>query len=92
MLDIPALDSFPDVFGDRDRAATAAVGIWADDPANPGVIAIVSQGKLQELVIPDSYIRLAPQALSDLINAVVTNAYLDWNAARQRLLAPKREH
>ena len=87
-----ALDGFSATIGDRDRAMSAAVGVWADDPHNPGVVAIVSQGTLQELVIPDSYIRLDPQALSDIINAVVVNAHLDWNADRHRLLAPKKEH
>lgn len=76
-------------FGDRDRAGLTAAGVWADNPAAPGVFAVVFQGKLTELVIPDSYLKLRPQELADVINAVIANAVVDIRDARRRLAAPE---
>jgi len=59
------------------------VGSWMDDPDTlSGVFAAVHNGKLIELVIPNSYLRLDATTLSTIINAVICNAFLEW--ARKR--------
>lgn len=86
MFDMPAISALAHSFGDRDRASLLAAGVWTDDPAALGILAVVHGGKLQELVIPDSYLQLKPIELADIINAVIVNAFLDWNTSRGDLL------
>lgn len=59
-----------------------AVGMWADDPTDPGVTAVVCQGKLTDLTIPETYMQLPGQTLADLVNAVIVNAFIEWNRTR----------
>lgn len=68
-----------------DYADQCAIGIWTDDPMSPGVTAVVFQGKLYALVIPDSYTRLDGRMLSDIVNGTVLNAFIEWGADRRRL-------
>lgn len=69
-----------------DYAYRCAIGIWTDDPGNPGVTAVVFEGKLYALVIPDGYTHLDGKMLSDIINGVVVNAFIEWNADHHRLM------
>lgn len=75
------------VCGASQYADACAIGVWADDPADPGCSAVVFQGKLYALVIPDSYLTMEPVELSVLINAVIFNAYIEWNRDRARLMS-----
>ena len=58
-------------------------GFWVDDPLDPGVAAFVCQGRVVDLVIPDSYMTLPRQTLESIINAVIVNAYMAWSPAVQ---------
>lgn len=63
----------------------AHVGAWMDDPDTlSGVFAAVHNGRLQELVIPNSYLELDATTLSTLINAVIINAFIEWSPAQAR--------
>jgi len=73
---------------DGDRANSMAVGVWADDPAAPGIMAIVLAGNLHTLYVSSRYrSKLPPRALKDATDAVVLNAYLACHDDRQRLRA-----
>lgn len=65
------------------RQRSVTVGMWADDPKDPGVTAIVSQGRLVDLTIPEAYMRLNPQTLADIVNAVIANAFFEWSPSTQ---------
>jgi hypothetical protein len=82
-----AFQELVDVFEAAEYADLCAIGVWTDNPSNPGVTAIVFQGKLYALTVPDSYTSLDPVVLTDIINAVILNAFIEWDADRQRLLA-----
>lgn len=81
-----AFTDLANVVGASDYADQCAIGVWTDDPMNPGVTAVVFQGKLYALVIPDSYTRLSGSMLSDIVNGTVLNAYIEWDADRRRLM------
>lgn len=81
-----AIQSVIDVYGASQYADECAVGVWADDPAAPGCSAVVFQGKLYALVVPDSYMTMNPDELSTLINATIFNAYVEWSNDRSRLI------
>ena len=80
-----ALDKMSAAYRKTDTLETSAVGVWADNPANPGVVAVVRDGKLQSLSIADSYIALPTADLEIIVNATIVNAYLDWSNDRARL-------
>lgn len=83
------LDSFQSlatVFGASEYANMCAIGVATDDPASPGATAVVFQGKLYALVIPDSYTSFDGRTLTDIVNGVIVNAYAEWQADRQRLV------
>ena len=62
----------------EDFAMNAAIGVWGDDPVDPGVSAVVWQGKLFSLAIPDAYLKVSPEELSYIISAVTINAFVQW--------------
>lgn len=74
------------VFETAEYADLCAIGVWTDNPSNPGVTAIVFQGKLYALTVPDSYTSLDSVVLTDIINAVILNAFIEWDTDRQRLM------
>lgn len=80
-----AFDSVSALFRASEYADACAIGVWSDDPQNPGITAVVFQGKLYALVIPDSWKSRSPEDLTDVINAVLINAYAEWNADHDRL-------
>lgn len=82
-----AFQSLADVFAASEYADQCAIGVWTDDPARPGVTAVVFQGKLYALVIPDSYTALDGRTLTDVVNGVIINAYMEWEADRRRLMS-----
>lgn len=82
-----AIQSVIDVYGASQYADACAVGVWADDPAAPGCSAVVFQGKLYALIIPDSYLSMDPTELSILINSTIFNAYVEWSNDRSRLMS-----
>ena len=77
------LETFATVLEEQRHASTMAAGAWMDDPDDLGAFAAVVQGKLVELVIPDSYLTLQTDVLESIINAVIANAYLQWARTRQ---------
>lgn len=81
-----ALNKVSSIYRRTDTLSTCAVGIWADNPSNPGVVAVVREGKLYALSIADSYTAMPPQDLEVIINATIINAYLEWSADRARLM------
>ena len=88
---IAAFDALQETYSLTEYADSCAVGVWTDDPADPGVTAVVFQGKLFSLVIPDSYLQLDGPTLSDIINAVIINAYIEWDSDRGRILREEHE-
>lgn len=85
-----SVDSLNRVYESGEYATSCAIGVWTDDPKYPGVVAVVFQGKLYELVVPDDYKKKMPkQDLDDLVGAVVLNAFLEWEVDRKRLMAAK---
>lgn len=82
-----AFDGLNDALAVSDYADKCAIGVWTDDPSDPGVTAVVFQGKLYALTIPDAYTTMDPLALTDLVNLVIVNAFIEWNEDRKRLLA-----
>jgi hypothetical protein len=81
-----AFQAIADVYAAVEYADMCALGVWTDDPADPGVTAVVFQGKLYSLIIPTSYLALEPDTLSDVVNAVIVNAFVEWQSDRQRLI------
>jgi len=81
-----AFQAIVDVYAAVEYADTCAIGVWTDDPGDPGVTAVVFQNKLYALIIPDSYRSLAGDTISDVVNAVIMNAFIEWQADRQRLI------
>lgn len=78
------------VHDNGEYAASCAIGLWTDDPKVPGVIAVVFQGSLYALIVPDDYRKRIPKPeLEDLVNSVVMNAFIEWDEDRKRLLAAK---
>lgn len=67
-------------------ADQCAVGVWTDDPAAPGCSAVVFQGKLYALVIPDAYADLPLPELSALVSGVIHNAWIEWQQDHARLV------
>lgn len=57
-----ALRDLASTFTVAQYADQCAVGVWTDDPAAPGCSAVVFQGKLYALVIPDAYADLPSQS------------------------------
>lgn len=80
-----ALNGLQTIYGVSEYADMCAIGVYTDDPTAPGVTAVVFQGQLYALVIPDSYTNLPPDTLSQTVNAVIINAYREWGADRRRL-------
>lgn len=80
-----AFDQIGDVFRADDYAQACAIGVWTDDPQHPGVTAVVFQGKLYSLSVPNSWRVKDPRELTDVINAVLINAYAEWALDRARL-------
>ena len=80
-----ALDGLQSVYGVTEYADMCAIGVYTDDPASPGVSAVVFQGQLYALVIPDSYLNLPPDTITNVVNAVILNAYREWSADRAHL-------
>lgn len=78
-----ALDKNLKLHAEMRRERSISVGMWADDPKDPGVTAIVCQGKLVDLTIPETYMRLNPQTLADIVNAVIANAFFEWSPSTQ---------
>lgn len=75
------------MFETSEYADMCAIGVWTDNPASPGVSAVVFQGKLYALTIPDSYTSLDGKVLTEIVNAVILNAFIEWDVDRQRLLS-----
>lgn len=85
-----SVDSLNRVHANGEYATSCAIGVWTDDPKYPGVTAVVFQGRLYELIIPDDYKKKMPtQDLDDLVGAVVLNAFLEWEVDRKRLMSAK---
>lgn len=82
-----AFDGLNDVFAASEYANMCAFGVWTDDPSDPGVTAVVFQGKLYALTVPDSYTTMDPLVFTDLVNTVIINAFIEWNLDRKRLMA-----
>lgn len=82
-----AFDNIGEMFHSEDYAQACAIGVWTDDPKSPGITAVVFQGKLYSLVIPDAWKLRDPQELTDVVNAVLVNAYIEWSIDRARLAA-----
>lgn len=82
---IAAFQSLVDVFAESEYVDQCAIGVWTDDPNRPGVTAVVFQRKLYALVIPDSYTLLDGRVLTDIVNGVILNAYMEWETDRRRL-------
>lgn len=82
-----AFQNISDLFGAAEYADACAIGVWTDDPSDPGVTAVVFQGKLYALTIPDSYTSFSGEVLSDIVNGVIVNAYIEWGADRKRLMS-----
>lgn len=83
-----AFDALRRVGETDDYATSCAVGVWTDNPASPGVTAVVFQGQLYALIIPDAYQQqMDPQVLTDMVRATVLNAVIEWERDRKRLLA-----
>lgn len=81
-----AFDKVTEMYRQTDKLDTCALGVWVDDPKNPGVCAVVRGGKLYSLLIADSYAdRMSPSELELIVNATIINAYLEWSADRVRL-------
>lgn len=55
---LSAFQELSAVFETSEYADMCAIGVWTDNPASPGVSAVVFQGKLYALTIPDSYTSL----------------------------------
>lgn len=82
-----AFEGINDAIAANEYASACAIGVWTDDPADPGVSAVVFQGKLYALTIPDAYTSMEPLVLTDLVNTVIVNAFIEWDEDRKRLLA-----
>lgn len=80
-----AFNKVQSVFDASEFADMCAIGVYSDDPESPGVTAVVFQGQLYSLVIPDSYLNLPPNTITNVVNAVIINAYREWGADRMRL-------
>jgi len=64
-----------------------AIGIYANDPVAPTVMALVWRGRLAELKIADSVCQLPTTDAAALINAVLINAFNVWHQDYARRLA-----
>ncbi|MDD4866495.1 MAG: hypothetical protein PHQ28_05025 [Mycobacterium sp.] len=80
IADLEALDAR------QDEALDLALGIYANDPVAPTVMALVWRGRLAELKIADPVCQLPPKTAADLINAVVINAFNEWHTDYTRRL------
>lgn len=83
---IDALRGLADTFSVAQYADQCAIGVWTDDPKAPGCSAVVFQGKLYALVIPDSYASVNPADLSVLVSGVIGNAWIEWQRDHARLV------
>ena len=83
---IDALRGLADTFNVARYADQCAVGVWTDDPNAPGCSAVVFQGKLYALVIPDTYADVNPADLSVLVSGVIGNAWIEWQRDHARLV------
>lgn len=83
---VDALRGLADTYHVARYADQCAIGVWTDDPAAPGCSAVVFQGKLYALVIPDSYADLTPAELSAIVSGVIHNAWIEWQRDHTRLL------
>lgn len=84
---VEALNALADTFNVAQYADQCAIGVWTDDPAAPGCSAVVFQGKLYALVIPDAYSELDPADLSALVSGVISNAWVEWHRDHARLVS-----
>lgn len=73
-----AFDNLAELEQARNFAYQAAIGVWADDPLDPGASAVVWQGKLFSLALPDSYLKLSADELTHIVNNVIINAFVEW--------------
>lgn len=80
-----AFSSVAAMFDAADYAEECAIGVWTDDPERPGVTAVVFQRQLFSLTIPDGYKSMSPEDLTDVVNGVLINAYIEWGLDRDRL-------
>ena len=81
-----AFDGINEAFSASDYANMCAIGVWPDDPGDPGITVVVFQGKLYAITIPDSYTNMDPLVITDLINSGIVNAYIEWDTDRKRLM------
>lgn len=82
---IAALDSLD---AQQNAAFDEAVGIYANDPVSPTVMALVWRGRLADLKIADEVCQLAPTTAAQLINAVLINAFNAWHMDYTRRALP----
>ena len=85
MIDTSAFDALTKSLSIGPAVEDLAVGIWTDDPENPGITAIVFQGDLIALTIPKKYERLTATQLLTVCDAVVGNAWMAYQKDKARL-------
>lgn len=74
-----------DMFRAEDYSQACAIGVWTDDPESPSVTAVVFQGRLYSLVVAEAWRRRDPRDLTDVVNAVLINAFAEWSIDKERL-------
>ncbi|MFC7751724.1 hypothetical protein [Tsukamurella soli] len=62
-------------------SAASAVGFWADDLDDPGILALVYRGQLVYLGISDGWRSAPVDRLQDVVNACISNAFAMWHAS-----------
>lgn len=83
-----ALRALEQRMDDSEKADSLAVGVWCDRTENPGILAVVRNGKLETLAIASRYRdRLDRRVLKDAVEAVVLNAFVAFKEDRNRIRA-----